>query len=138
MRSSLSWFALCEEAHRRLMHEHLKEIPVERRPKMLPLLPGGASYFRVWRSLRWFLVLLVPVAGSAVSLWSRKHGIGLSLIVGVLGIFVAASLFVDLCSGMTSSNWGTYFRQTEPKRYWLQVAVVAFFYLAISCAGYFA
>src|SRR6185436_14062302 len=106
------------------MHEHLKDLPVAERPKMVSLFPWGASYFRAWRSLRWFLGLLLPVAGSAVSLWYHQHGIGVSLIVA-------------LDSGMASSNWGTHFRQSEPRQYWLQVTVVGVVYLGLSCVGYF-
>jgi uncharacterized membrane protein YeaQ/YmgE (transglycosylase-associated protein family) len=119
-----------------IMHEHLKEIPVAHRPKMVSLFPWGAPYFRAWRLLRWFLALLLPVTGSAVSLWFRKHGIGVSVFVGLVGAYVAACLFVALCSGMASSNWGTHFRQTEPTQYWLQVAVIGVVYLGLSCVGF--
>jgi hypothetical protein len=119
------------------MHEHLKSIPVEHRPKMISLFPAGACYFRTWQTFRWFLVLLWPVASSVASIYVRKHAIGVVILVGLTGVFVAATLFVDLCSGMASSNWGTYFRETEPRRYWSQVAIVAGIYGALSSAGYF-
>ena len=118
------------------MHEHLKDMPVAERPKMVSLFPWGASYFRAWRSLRWFLALLLPVAGSAVSLWYHRHGIGVSLFVGLVGAYVAACLFVALCFGMASSNWGTHFRQSEPRQYWSQVTVEGVVYLGLSCVGY--
>jgi hypothetical protein len=117
------------------MHEHLKDIPVAERPKMVALFPWGAAYFRAWHTLRWFLGLLLPVTGSAVALWVHGHGIGVSLFVGFLGAFVAAGLFVALCSGMASSNWGTHFREREPRQYWVQVAVMGVVYLALSVAG---
>ena len=119
------------------MHEHLKGIPVEQRPKMISLFPGGLPYFRAWQSLQWYLALLLPIIGSAISLYLHKHGIGVAMTVGLTGAFVAASLFVDLCSGMASSNWGTHFREGEPRLYWLHVAVVAMVYLALLSVGYF-
>lgn len=119
-----------------LMHEHLKDIPAAERPKMVSLFPWGASCFRAWRSVRWFVGLLLPVAASAVSLWYRQHGLGVSLFVGLVGAYVAACLFVALCSGMASSNWGTYFREREPRQYWLQVVIAGVVYLALACIGH--
>ncbi|MEO5915016.1 MAG: hypothetical protein ABIS50_12350 [Luteolibacter sp.] len=118
------------------MHEELKDIPVAQRPKMVSLFPWGTSYFREWHSLRWFLALLVPVTASAVSFWFRKHGIGTSISIGLVGAYFAACLFVALCSGMASSNWGTYFRQSEPTQYWIQVAVIGMVYLVFSGVGF--
>ena len=118
-------------------HEHLKDVPVAYRPKMLPLFPWGTPYFRAWRSLRWFLGLLFPIAGSALSLWHHQHGIGLSLLVGLVVVYISACLFVALCSGMVTSNWGTYFRQTEPSQFGLHIVILGMLYLGLSCVGYF-
>lgn len=118
------------------MHDDLKKLSVEDRPKMVPLLPWGAQYFRAWHSLRWYLVQLVPVTASAAALGLRKHAIGGGLILVFAGAFIAACLFVELCSGMATSNWGTHFRLTEPIPYWLQVAVVGILYLGASSFGY--
>jgi hypothetical protein len=104
---------------------------------MVSLFPWGLSYFRAWRSLRWFLVLLIPVTTSALVCF-RKHETGLSLFVGFGGAFIAAVIFVELCAGMASSNWGTHFRKSEPIQYWLQVAIAVIVYLGLSCIGYFA
>lgn len=119
------------------MHEHesLKDVPVARRPKTLALFPWRTPYFRSWHFLRWFLMLLLPLVANAVAFWSR--GPAQSLLVFFGGALVAAALFVQLCSGMVSSNWGTHFRQSEPVRYWLQVSVAAAAYLLLSCSGYF-
>lgn len=105
---------------------------------MVALFPRGARYFRAWRSLRWFLGLLFPVAGSAVSLWYHQHGVGVSLFFFFVGAYVAACLFVALCSGMASSNWGTHFRQSEPSQYWMQTSFIGAVYLVSVCLGYFA
>lgn len=126
-----------EAAYTFIMHQHLKNVPVAERPTMVALFPWGAPYFTRWRSLRWFLALLLPVAGIAASLWSHRHERGLSLFVGLGGIYVAACLFVALFSGMASSNWGTHFRHSEPRQYWLQVAVVGIVYLILCCVGHF-
>lgn len=118
------------------MYESLKDMPVARRPKSLELFPWGTPYFRAWRFLRWYLALLLPLAASAAALWLARGPVQ-SLVVFFGGALVAAALFVEVCSGMASSNWGTHFRQSEPVRYWLQVAVTAVGYLFLSCAGCF-
>lgn len=119
------------------MHENLKDIPTAERPKMLPLFPWGAPYFRAWHSLRWFLLMVTPIIASTSTLWFRKQETGLVLFLGLIGAAVTAFLFVALCSGMASSNWGTHFRRGEPVRYWLQVVVIAAAYIFVSLIGYF-
>jgi hypothetical protein len=57
-------------------------------------------------------------------------------VVLVFGGTISVVLFVDLLSGIASSNIGTYLRRTEPVRYWISVAVVTLVYLALSIAGY--
>jgi lipopolysaccharide export LptBFGC system permease protein LptF len=119
-----------------MMHKQLKDIPVSERAKMVSLFPWGVPFFREWRLLRWFLASLLPVMASALSPWFREHRLGTSLFIGILGAYLAACLFVALCSGMTSSNWGTFFRQSEPTQYWSTVVIMGALYLGCSCAGY--
>lgn len=105
--------------------------------RMLSTFPRGAKYFRKWRTFRWFLLMLVPVLSSALGAFIRRRGMGVGLSVIVMGLVVAAMLYVDLCSGVSSSNWGTYSRHHEPVRYWFGVGVWTAFYVLISIAGYF-
>lgn len=119
-------------------HDYLKRVAVAQRPRMLWLFPWGTSYFRSWQTLRWFLLLVVPIIGSALLLGFHRHEIVGPLFVGFVGTYGAACLFVELCSGMASSNWGTHFRQTEPVRYWIQISMVTLAYLALSSLGFVA
>jgi hypothetical protein len=77
---------------------------------MICLFPQGLVFFQSWRTLRWFLLMLVPVLVSAGASWARLQDGGLVIVVGLVGVAVASILFVELCSGMASSNWGTHFR----------------------------
>ena len=119
------------------MHQKLRDMPVADRPKMVSLFPWGTPYFRAWRTLRWFLALLTPIVVSAFQLWRHQHGIGVAIFCGFIGVWVAASLFVTLASGMASSNWGTHFRQTEAAQYWMQTAFIGAVYLVAACLGHF-
>ncbi|MBL8792650.1 MAG: hypothetical protein JNM56_01965 [Planctomycetia bacterium] len=119
------------------MHDQLRSLPCERRPQSIAVFPQGWAYLRSWRTFRWFLLLLAPVVASVVAIVVRDRpwwGAGL---LGLLGLAVASALFVTLQSGMSSSNWGTYFRTREPGRYWLDVAILGAAYLGIALAGYF-
>jgi hypothetical protein len=117
------------------MNETLKDIPIEERP-CIPIFPLGAVYLRTWRTLRWFILLCLPIISSAVSLWFRGHGLGVSLFFGFFGVVVSAWIFVSLCSGAISSTWGTHLRASEPFAFWAQVTVGAIVYLGMSIAGY--
>jgi hypothetical protein len=86
---------------------------------------------------RWFLLLLIPALASGAATVFRGVGWFPAFVISVLGVSVAAALFVVLCSGITSSIWGTYFRRREPIEYWISVAVLVLSYLAICSAGYF-
>lgn len=118
------------------MQESLKTAPVGERP-VIPIFPPGAVYFRRWQTLRWFLVLCLPILSSAVALWLGGRGIGTPLFLGFFGAGVCAWLFVSFCSGMISSSWGTHFRSSEPTGYWTQIVVGASAYIGLSLAGYF-
>lgn len=119
------------------MDEDLRSVPAERRPRFIPVFPRGWGYLRVWRTARWFLALLVPVALSAAAAVVRGRPWWEAGILAVLGLAVASVLFVTALSGMSSSNTGTYFRDREPVRFWGDVAVVGTAYLGIAVAGYF-
>ena len=118
------------------MNESLKNVPLEERP-CIPIFPSGAIYFRRWRTLRWFTVSCLPIISSAVWLWFRGCGIGVTLFIGFFGVCVTAWLFVSLCAGLISSTWGTRLRASEPTGYWTQVVVGAAIYLGLSVVGYF-
>jgi len=114
-----------------------EEMPPAERPRMLSLFPDGTLYFRRWQSLRWFLLLLAPILASAAAVLYRGEGLPPALVVLVGGSAVAIVLFDVVASGRSSSNWGAYYRRTEPGRFWLSVGVFALGYLLLCTAGYF-
>lgn len=107
------------------------------RPRSLSLLSYGGIYFRQWRSVRWFFLLLIPALASGAATVFRGVGWFPAIVIAVVAVSVSVVLFVELCSGITSSNWGTYFRRREPIEYWVSVTVLVLSYLAICSAGYF-
>lgn len=119
------------------MNEPLRQVPVRERPRMIAALPRGWLYFRSWRTLRWFVLLCLPGIGSALAVWLRGHGLWQALGLWVLGFAAAILIFVDFCSGMASSNIGTYFRESEPVRFWTSVGLLCAVYTALCCAGFF-
>ena len=118
------------------MRDEWQNVPCADRPR-LPLFPAGLAFFKTWKTLRWFLLLLLPVLSSAAAAL-RQRGLFAATGVLLLGLVVAAVLFVQLCSGVSSSNWGTFYRRREPARYWFAVGWVALFYLGLSVIGYIA
>jgi hypothetical protein len=109
-----------------MKYEYLRSVPVEDRPKMIPL--WGREYFTHWQSLRWFLLLSIPSLGS--TLWNlfalgRWKGPLFGLLVCQ---YLVAVGFVSMCSDMCSSNWGTHFRSSEPFRFWVGLSVIVFAY----------
>ncbi len=113
-----------------------EELQPSDRPRFLPTFPRGLVYFRRWRTLRWFLVALIPIAVSLAAAWWRGHawqGVG----AFILGTAFTVVAFVDICSGMTSSNWGTHFRSREPIRFWIGIVIMVPIYVLATMAGWF-
>lgn len=100
--------------------------PVEERPRFIAY--SLAPYMK-WRYLRWYLLLLVPVMLSTAAFYLRGGSLFKTVGTFVLGAGISFALFTMLCSGIDTSNWGTYFRSTEPIRYWIGVCIVAVFYV---------
>lgn len=113
-----------------------RNYPVSQRPRNLQF--PFAVYFTSWRTLRWYLLLLLPVVVGAIAVWVRGEGWLGAVGNFVLGAALALALFITLCSGIETSNHGTHFRATEPVRYWLGVTVIATVYFVVGVvSGYF-
>lgn len=108
------------------------------RPKSVNLFPRATPYFREWKTLRWILLLALPSAASGIAMAARMPYIGGALFIWLSGAMMDVMLIAAVCSGMTSSNWGMYFRDREPARYWLGVTIIAVVYAAVSIIGYIA
>lgn len=102
--------------------------PSDRPRHAVQSLPGVWPYYQRWSTLRWFLLLLVPpLAAAGYAVWVSGNLISAGLFL--LGAANAAVLFKGFCSGYSSSNWGLYFRKTEPISYWLGMGVWVFTYV---------
>jgi hypothetical protein len=80
---------------------------------------------------------MLPLIPSAAAAYLNGFGLFNSIGLFLLGMGFAILIFVALCSGMESSNWGTNYRATEPIRFWIGVAFLFLFYILFSIAGYF-
>jgi hypothetical protein len=82
------------------------------------------------------VLVLLPVLSSAGAAWVRGRAAGEVVLLLAIGVVVSVILFVVLCSGVSSSNWGTYSRRSEPVRYWLDVGILCLAYVGLCLAGY--
>lgn len=104
-----------------MKYDYLKDVPVRSRPKMLSV--WGKAFFTDSKRVRWLVLASFPGVASAIwnAILSRwvwaLFGLVLSQVLVLIG-------FTTICSGMASSNWGTYFRSSEPGRYWAEVVFI--------------
>ena len=104
-----------------MRYDHLRHMKIADRPKsQIP--PYERKYF-AGRRLMGFLALCLLVIGHGIiggviqeSWWAL-----LSVAIGIAGVIV---FHVSVCSGMSSSNVATYFRDSEPVRFWFSNALV--------------
>lgn len=108
--------------------EAQRSLPVSERMKRISVVSWEKGYYAEWRKVRWFILLLAPVAAGALRrLLAAKYGLG--LLGFLLGSGFTLILYFALLRGGVSSNKGTYFRTTEPVRFWLDILFVTAFYL---------
>ena len=112
-----------------MKYDHFRCLPVEARPKMIAI--WGGEYFTDGRRLKWFLLASAPGLASAITnvVWSSRWKWAIAGMIGTEWLVVAA--FTALCSGMASSNWGTYFRISEPIRFWTHVGFMGLAYTLV-------
>ncbi len=54
------------------MHGHSEDVPADDECSRVGLFPRGITYFRRWRSLRWFVILVTPVVFSAADCFLHR------------------------------------------------------------------
>jgi hypothetical protein len=131
-RMSVGWFA----HGRQDPFEEIESVPCAARPRSIPVFPGGLRFFRDWKTAKWVLLMLLPVLSSAGAAWVRGRAAREAVILLAVGVAASVVVFVMLCSGVSSSNWGTYSRRREPVRYWVDVGLFGLAYIGLCLAGY--
>ncbi len=106
-----------------MKYQNFKDMPVKERPRKL--LPAySLEYFHGWYLIIFLSLLLLIVFNGIIA------GVIQQSWWFILGVLIAAAgylaVFVSICSGVTSSNIGTYFRETEPVRYWITNGIITF------------
>jgi len=96
----------------------------------VPLFPRGLACLRGWRALRWLILLAAPAIAGSTAVLVAGYAIA-SLVSLAIGLAASVYVFVAACSGMVSSNQGTFFRRREPVRYWIGLLVAVAAYCAI-------
>ncbi|CAB1078421.1 hypothetical protein D1AOALGA4SA_6162, partial [Olavius algarvensis Delta 1 endosymbiont] len=106
-----------------------KNLPVKKRPKMVAI--WGREYFSDSRNLLWLLFASIPGLVSAIYNALFLHRWGWAIFGLTVSEFIVVICFTALCSGMISSNWGTFFRDSEPYRCWIGITFifVAYFFV---------
>jgi len=104
------------------------------RPRLL--LPAYSKDYFSGKKLCYFIILclLVVSNGVLVGLIRESWWAALPIVVGVAGMLV---FHVSVCSGVNSSNVGTYFRETEPVRFWASNILLLFGVSLIGSSGWF-
>ena len=59
------------------------------------------------------------------------------VLLAILSFGVLTVTYVAVCSGMVSSNHGTYFKDREPVRFWLSTGVCGVIYLVLTVTYFF-
>jgi hypothetical protein len=104
-----------------MRYQYLRDRPIKSRPRNL--LPDySVEYLRGWYLIIFLCVLLLIVLnGTIAGIIQHNWWAILGVIIACVGYL---AVFTSLCSGMISTNIGTYFRETEPFRYWITTGII--------------
>jgi hypothetical protein len=97
--------------------------------------PSALACFATRRILWWFLLLLLPPLGSAGAIYFHR-GLATALFFFLMEVLLTSFLFLELRTGVSSSNWGTFDRRMQPVKYRLSVGWTIVFYIGFSIVGY--
>lgn len=82
----------------------------------------------LWLFLAIYLLPVISTIASCVLF--RFHG---GLVIALLVAFlVLAVLFSTVTSGRSASNWGVFFRQEKPVRFWIDVSILVIAYVFVT------
>lgn len=112
-----------------MKYDYLREVPVKDRPKKIAT--WEKEFFANRKYLPWLVLASLPGLASAgwnafvLSRWAwASFGLASTELLAVIG-------FTTVCSGMSSSNWGTYFKDLEPFNYWLDMMLIVGGYIFV-------
>lgn len=88
----------------------------------------GVIKRHLWLFSAIYLLPVISTIGSCV-LFRFHAGLVIALLVA---IFVLALLFSTVASGRSASNWGVFFRQENPVRFWIDVSILGIAYVVVT------
>ena len=118
------------------MYEELQSLHPADRPSSLNQWTLAGPHLRSWKSARWLVLMLFAVAASAVASGIRGLPGLAAIFIALAGPVVALALFGTIASGISSSNWGIYFRRREPLQFWVLTGIWGLAYLGIALMGW--
>ncbi len=105
-----------------MKYDHLKNIAVKDRPKKLTT-DWNKEYFRGRSLLSISLLIGLCILNNFLAIINGK-----ALLAGVvcfsIGIAAALLFHVSIFSGFISTNTGSYFKETEPIRFWINTIIL--------------
>jgi hypothetical protein len=101
-------------------YDKLKDIEPRQRPKMLGL-PWTKECFQGPRLFIFMTAVLALIGNGMLAAIIRDRWT--PLLATFIALPFLAVTHLSVCSGFTSSNTGTYFRDREPIRFWLQTVL---------------
>lgn len=118
------------------MYDQYRYLRPKERPRSLGMWPDGTAL--AWHNFRWLLLLFLPPCASAIGGYCLENlSIAAAIFIFLAGSLSAVVLFTQLHYGVTSSNHGTYFRNREPVRFFIDVIITSAMYLLLSAQGWF-
>ena len=76
-------------------------------------------------------MLLLPHIAAYVYLGMRLHDPLIAVVTIAISLLLVTVIVVEIQTGLTSSNWGTYTRTEHPAHYWVLVCAKCLLYLGM-------
>lgn len=97
------------------------------------LFPAAWRYLRDWRTARYFLLMLFPLAAGAGRLFLQGKWSPATMLL-LFGSICLAFTYVSILTGKVSVNGATFTREGRPGKFWSNVFITGALYAAITIA----
>lgn len=102
-----------------MKYDYLKEIPVKERRSMLAP-DWNSKYFKGYCIISILIIAGISLVNGFLAI-SFDRGAFEVIFCNIIGLPFALIVHLSIFSGFISSNTGSYFRETEPIRYWTTI-----------------
>ena len=105
----------------KMKYDKLKELPVKERPRMLAP-DWNIKYFQGRYFFPVLIIAIISIINGILSVLYSKS-LFIILFCNIIGIPAVLLTHLSICSGFSSCNTGSYFKATEPIRYWINTGL---------------